>query len=227
MRFLKNEINEQRIRSVLKEYGKKIVPWNINQSNKHFSIIKDEISGETLLLGGLTNIKGVGDKVAQKIIDARPFASYEDFKKRMTKGIVKHFDTAVKYDVVTTLYDQVKDKIKPLKLSREIIQCEDILEKGKDNEEFVVLAKVIIVNPKDHNETEKVVKRGYKMKAPTEFMVLKITDDSDNLYILCFDRFFTQKNKQELLGLKNKICLFRVEKKGEGMMIGKKFKVLE
>lgn len=226
-RILKNEIDEQRIKSVLKEYGKIIIPWDINRSEKYFTSAIDDRTGEPVLIGGLTNIKGIGDKTADKIINSRPFSSYEDFKKRMSKGAVKHFDSAVKYDIVTTLYDTYKDKIQTMKLSRPIVSCEEILEKGRDGEEFIMLAKVIGVNPKDHNEAEKVVKRGYKMKAPTEFVVLKIIDNSDNIYIVCFDRFFTEKHKQELLSFKEKTCLFRVKKSGEGMMIGVKFKVLD
>ena len=224
-RILKNEIEEIRIKSILKEWSGKVIPCDINKSKMYFSV-ESEADGTETLVGGLMNIKGVGEKVAEKIMQARPFISTEDFKTRMSKGIVKHWDARIDWNDIRTLKDQVKDKLDAIKLSGAIIPCEEVLEKGEDNSEYLILGKVIIVNPKDHNETEKVVKRGYRMNPPTEFVVLKIVDDSDNLYILCFDRFYTANHKQELLALKNKICLFRVVKKGEGMMIGKKFKIL-
>lgn len=224
-RILKNEIDESKIKSVLKEWGGKIKIFDMNKSNMYFMVQKD--GDQDVLVGGLTNIKGIGDKAAQKIIESRPYRSMEDFEKRNSKGSVKGVKKGLVNIDMISLQEQAGEQIAKISLTRPLWDCEKIINEGKLNQEFIVVCKVIEIMQKDHNEKGKVIQRGYKMLAPTEYMILKITDDSYNNYIVCFDRFYTAQKKKELLEGKDKICLLRVVKKGDGLLVGKRMKVLK
>ena len=71
--------------------------------------------------------------------------------------------------------------------------------KGKG---FLTIGQVAFVSLRDHNETEKVMKRGYKMDSPSEYIILKLNDgETDEIFPLFLDRWTVQKHKDELLEL--------------------------
>lgn len=220
-RILKGEIDENKIQMILKEYNGKIIPIDINRSEMYFRADKD---GKTLI-GGFTNIKGIGEKAAQKITDAQPFKSVEDFKSRMPKGIASKITEALDGGLLwantQSMAQIVKEKLTKIKLSLPLSSFKNL-----NSSEVIALGRVIHINLKNHNEDQKVLKRGYKMDGYTEYIVLKVYDDDYNIYHVCFDRYFTQQNKQMLLELKNKICLFKVAKKGE-IVFGKSVRSLQ
>ena len=72
-------LSEDKIRKVIKEYireGFELLPVDINKSKNSFII-----DGKNLRLG-FTQIKGFGDKMADKIVDGQPYKNYEEFKKK-------------------------------------------------------------------------------------------------------------------------------------------------
>ena len=91
----------------------------------------------------------------------------------------------------------------------------------------LTFCKIEHVNLKDHNELEKVARRGgRKMPPPTEFVSLKASDGEGGIFHPWFDRYFTLKWKQELLSLTGKVVIIRVNKNEGGMLTGQKFRVL-
>lgn len=66
--------------------GIKILPPNINTSQRSFSV--EEVDGEKVIRVGLSGIKNVGDGALQKIIEARPYASYQDFVNKVNTSKV-------------------------------------------------------------------------------------------------------------------------------------------
>lgn len=222
-RILKNKIEEEEIIPILKEYGSDFVPIDLNKSKLHFSAQGDK------LYGGFTNIKGIGEKAAARILAMQPFESNEDFKSRIPKGIAAKvldaLENGLSWSSFKTLEEQVD--MSKIELSVPISALEYIKEEMPYNTEAIALGKVVHVNLKDHNEEEKVQKRGFKMQGWTEYVVLKMQDENFNIYHICFDRHYTEKHKQTLLSTKGKICLVKVIKMDNNLNLGKKVKILE
>ena len=222
-RILRGRVEKEEILPILKEYNGKFVPIDINGSGKHFQARED------VLYGGFTNIKGIGEAAAAKLTAAQPFDSMEDFHSRIPQGIAKKIAAAISNGLdwanFTPLQEQVD--LSKLVLSRQILPWKKVINDLSNNSEAVVIGKVIHTNLKDHNEEEKVQKRGFKLKGWTEYIVLKITDDDFDIFHICFDKHFTQKNKQLLLSTKGQICLFKIQKIDGNLIMGKKVKILE
>jgi len=67
-------------RNIMKEFmkeGFKIYPVDINKSKQHFSHEKDGIRI------GFGDIKGIGDKMADTIVENKPYESYDNFVKKI------------------------------------------------------------------------------------------------------------------------------------------------
>lgn len=220
-RILKNKTEPLEIIPVLKEFGGKFISLDINKSKKYFS------TDGKVLIGGFTNIKGIGDAAAQKIINGQPYESIEDFKSRVPNGIANKVETAIVHGQPWEDFSPMKSKVnvEDIKLTAPLRSFHEIME--GQHKESIALGRVVLVNLKDHNEEEKVQKRGYKMKGFTEFAVLKVQDDDFNIWHVCFDRDFTARHKQLLLSTNGKICLFKVIKSSHLLLIGKKVKIVE
>ena len=83
---LANETNATTIATLLNDaarLGVKLLPPDINYSDKFMSIDKDGIRF------GLTNIAGLGDTAADEVISRRPYTSFEEFKAKVSKSKVK------------------------------------------------------------------------------------------------------------------------------------------
>ncbi|MFH1398985.1 MAG: hypothetical protein ABIG95_02645 [Candidatus Woesearchaeota archaeon] len=221
-RILKNKTEPLEIMPVLKEFGGKVIPLDINKSKMFFSVNSDSKT----LIGGFTNIKGIGESAANKIIVGQPYNSLEDFKSRIPKGIASKIEAALSDGLPWMNFTPMKEQVdmKGIELSQSIVTFEDILD--RNNSESITMGRVVLVNLRDHNEEEKVQRRGYKMNGFTEFVVLKVIDDNYNLWHICYDKNFTQRNKQLLLSTMNRICLFKILNLNE-MLLGKKVKILE
>lgn len=70
---------DDKIKEIKREARKMNVKLNrvdINRSDWNFKIVNDEI------YMGFSNVKGIGEDVAKRIVDNQPYASFEDFLKR-------------------------------------------------------------------------------------------------------------------------------------------------
>jgi len=229
-RILKDKTDEADIKPVLKEWGKEVIPLDINLSNKYFSAIDNNT-----LVGGFVNIAGIGESAADKIIAAQPFESLADFKSRMAKGIAtKVIDAITKgqeWANTQTLEDKFKAELDSMTLSAPLTTCEVMLaEKVKTG---IILAKVVGTNLRNSNDPEKVQKRGKKIQGYPEYVILTIKDDSDNIWRVYCPHKLTERFKQDLLNLNNKVVLFKLKIEGDagggqqgGIPTCEKFKVL-
>lgn len=92
---------------------------NVNKSKVKFDIVDDKI------YYGLSSIKGIGDAIAQRIVDHQPYSSFEDFLNRfgtesnVVKALIslrcfKDADTLTLYD----FYETFKDKSRKLEIAK-------------------------------------------------------------------------------------------------------------
>jgi DNA polymerase III alpha subunit len=85
--ILSREKDEKKIQEYRTEamiHGIKVQRLDINNSGVTFSIhqVGNTPSSADKIYFGLSNIKGIGKEVAQKIVDGQPYASFEDFLVR-------------------------------------------------------------------------------------------------------------------------------------------------
>ena len=59
-----------------RRYGIEVMPVDVNKSGVKFQIVDNKI------YFGLSNVKGVGEAVAQRIVDAQPYVNFADFLER-------------------------------------------------------------------------------------------------------------------------------------------------
>ncbi len=219
-RILKDKSEEGEIKPILKEWGGSFLPLNINRSRAYF-----RADGDTLV-GGFTSVKGIGVAAAEKIIKAQPFESMEDFKGRVPKGVASKIEEALKgqdWADIHTLEEQYKSAIDGMRLTAPLSTYGEII---KSKMKFgIILAKVVGINLRDSNDPDKVARRGRKITGWSEYVILKIRDDNEDIWHVYCPHRLTQLNKQELLSLNGKICLFKLKRSGE-INECEKFKVL-
>lgn len=71
-----DDVKIKEYRREAESMGVKIMPLDLNKSKTNFSIVDDSI------YIGFSNIKGIGEEIAQRIVDNQPYSSFEDFLKR-------------------------------------------------------------------------------------------------------------------------------------------------
>jgi DNA polymerase-3 subunit alpha len=87
--LLKNEPQRLRIQQFAKDakrHSVVMLPPSVNSSGKHFLI--DRTTESPSIRGSLVDIKGVGEKAAQSIMDTQPFADMADFLGRIDRRAV-------------------------------------------------------------------------------------------------------------------------------------------
>lgn len=132
------------------------------------------------LIGPLTNVRGLGPKVLGEIMQAR--ASGQPIPKRAAKLLSDPVtDIDELYPVtrrVEQLYpnglEEIKIITKPTPLDQ--IHCET-----GGGQEFVCIAKVVDINPRNLNEPAAVQKRGYEIQRNPDYLNLVLEDDTDQI----------------------------------------------
>ncbi len=132
------------------------------------------------LLGGLLNVKGIGEKHAMTIINCR----VNDIK--LPPGLQKKMDNPeTPYDELFPVTDKFRDvyenpkghKIKEAMLCF----CNDVQESGEESE-HIVIGRLVRKSIRDLNEESSVLKRGGKiLKTDTMKMTFLIEDDTGML----------------------------------------------
>ena len=119
------------------------------------------------LVGGLTNIDGIGEKKALDIIERREPGS----KKKLTKTMIKNLMNPVtKFDVlypIETEYAHIYE-------SYNITKIDDI-EVGT---QVTTFGRLILKDLRDRNDVQTVIKRGYKVDKDRYFLNITIEDDT-------------------------------------------------
>jgi DNA-directed DNA polymerase III PolC len=146
--------------------------------------IKETDSGK-ILVGPLTNIKGIGPVTVRKILESRLPGG-----KPLSPGIVEKLtNAATKIDSLTPISNAIRKlhpDLKVLNIYTKPTLIKDI-EPGIAGE-VVVLALVKRIQPRDLNDLQSVNKRGYKINGQSMVLRIFVYDDTDE--ILCqIDRF--------------------------------------
>ena len=235
-RALRFEEGGSKIRQYLKEWGRPVVAFDINESREHWTFRNKYTFSPPLdknvLIGGFTNIKGIGEKQAPKLVAGQPYEDEQDALSRIPKGQMSKIsaiqESGQPWADLRSLREKTSTCLEEISLSRELSSLPEIMpQAGKG---FLVLGQVLEVSIRNHNDPDKVAKRGYTMDAPLDYGILKLSDgDSGEIYTLFMDRFMVDRRKEEILNLEDKICLFRIKKDGgdDALLSCVKYKILE
>ncbi len=150
------------------------------------SVAKWDISDKGKLIGGLTNIKGIGIKKAQDIIKRRK-------AHNLTKNQVRKLmnpDTV--FDILFPAehyWGEIYNDPSKFGLDRKIDLIENIREEG----EYLFIGLLVDRNLRDLNEYQTVVKRGGNL-VENDTLYLNMTVEDDTASIICsIDRFKFEK----------------------------------
>ena len=238
-RALRYEDDGAKVRQFLKEWGGSFVAFDINESKEHWTW--QPLKGtpgpwmgklKGALVGGFTNIKGIGEKQAPKLVAGQPYEDEQDALSRIPKGQMSKISaiqaSGQPWADLRSLREKTSKHLEEISFSRELSSLQEIMpQAGKG---FLVLGQVLEVSIRNHNDPDKVAKRGYTMDAPLDYGILKLSDgDSGEVYTLFMDRFMVDRRKEEILNLEDKICLFRIKKDGgeDALLSCVKYKILE
>jgi DNA polymerase III alpha subunit len=197
---LDNESEPMKQLQLLRELnveGIKYKPLDVQMSTDKWNIKKED--GKKILIGPLTNIKGIGPITVKKILESR-VPGAPPLSNSLT---VKLLDASTKIDSLTPIKDAI-DKLHP-NLTRINIFSEPTpisqLEVGLDGT-YMIMALVKRIQPRDWNDLHSLAKRGGRRISGQSWVLnLFVHDDTDE--ILCvinrFD-FLTVGKKIEEIG---------------------------
>jgi hypothetical protein len=137
-------------------------------------------SAEGKLIGPLTNIKGLGPKMLQEILHCRrnnmPLSKKAEKLLGAPKTPIDELDPMTKK--LSVLFPEGLSSAGIVSETTPLIDAQCTGRK----EDIVVVARVIDINPRDHNEVGNLAKRGgRKITGPHLFLNLVIEDDTDRL----------------------------------------------
>jgi DNA-directed DNA polymerase III PolC len=139
-----------------------------------------ERDGKRVLVGPLSNVKGIGPKMVSAIIGAR--ARGETMPERASKLLhnpVTPIDSLwpIRDAVERIMPDPGKRNIHTPSVSIESVQIKP------NTYEVLVFCTMSKINPRDENEVVIVARRGYKIKDKlTTSLNLQLTDDTDTIF---------------------------------------------
>lgn len=126
---------------------------------------------EGKLIGGLTNIKGVGEKKAQDMIDRRDGYSDRPLTATMIKQLM---DPVTPFDIlypIDTTYAHIYQKF-------DVIHIADI----EPGQQVTVIGKLTVKDLRDRNDVQSLIKRGGKrVEDNTHYLNLIIEDDTGSI----------------------------------------------
>jgi DNA polymerase III alpha subunit len=160
----------------LKKEGVDYVPVDPTLSTDRWTV--REVGGSKVLIGPITNVKGIGPAKMREILDARRGV------KSLKPGLAALMAAGMKTDL-DSLYPvkEALDRVwADFKLGRVVpTPAEDVFVKKKGRR--AVIAGVLVKNhPLNENEPSRVARRGYAVSGPTEGINFHIHDDSGEVF---------------------------------------------
>jgi len=158
--------------------GYKYVPIDPERSGRKWTI--GEHDGEAVLVGPLSNVKGIGPKLVAAIVGARERGERPPERARKLME-----STITPIDSLWPIRDGFK-RLMPDPGARNIhtspMAIEDVQIEA-DDYEALVFCTLSKINPRDENETVLVARRGYEVKdGLTTSLNLQLTDDTDTIF---------------------------------------------
>lgn len=176
------------LRELIKE-GFEIIPFDIQYSEKTWSFKDNKI------YGGLTSVKGIGDKIADKIIEAQAKEGWLDNlspsirKKLLAPNNTPWHNLSRMSKEYSEIYDESKPLVingKPYSRVRKILTIDEIPE---DKGTYMFLGNLKKINLRDLNETLSLAKRGGQViDYKNLFLNLTFEDDTGAIFC-CIDRY--------------------------------------
>lgn len=165
------------LRELSKE-GITYVPADIDYSTDKWTVgLK---GNEKVLVGPLSNVKGIGPKLEQQIMEARQKGEAIPSK---AQKLLK--DPETKVDSIWPITDRLL-KILPDPREANIFTAPrpiiDVQVNGTLQTEVLVFCTISQIKPKDENEDINIAKRGYAFKGPSKALNLRLTDDTDTVF---------------------------------------------
>lgn len=161
------------LRDFKEKEGMDYIPVDADESEARWSVHNGK------LLGGLTNIAGIADKTANKIIQARKTGG------KLTPSIVKKLMNPVTnfddlYPCKTKFADFYNDPIS-CGLKNKVNFIREVTGKG----EYIIIGKVVERDVRDRNDYQSVVRReGRRIDGNSLYLRLILEDDTDSVICL-------------------------------------------
>jgi hypothetical protein len=162
----------------MRDEGFDYVPVDPEQSRDKWAV--GEREGQSVLVGPLTNVKGIGPKNVKKVMECRekgePIPSA--IQKKLTNPVTP-------IDSLWPIADAFK-RIMPDPGERNIFTpptpIKDLHPAGEDYD-ALIFCTVLKINPRDENENINVARRGYEITdGMTESLNLQLADDTDVIF---------------------------------------------
>ena len=192
LRQTKDPDQALRLLRELSKEGMNYVPIDVNNSDLNWTLGDDGV-----LLGGLLNVKGIGEKLARTILNCR----VNNIK--LPDGLQKKMDNPVTpYDElwpVTDRFRLVYENPKKYKIG-DIPLCftNDVQEDGEEHE-HVVIGKLIRKSIRDLNEESSVLKRGGEILKENTMKMTFLMEDDTGMLLCSIGRFKYKKMGKPLI----------------------------
>jgi DNA polymerase III alpha subunit len=162
----------------LENEGIGYLPVDAEASELRWAIKRGKTRADSMLVGPLTSIHGIGPKIADQILESRKSGKQLSLSVMQRLKNPKTFIDSL-YPVTDALrrIDLKKLKVNSTPTAIINVQCSNV------NNEFIVIGVASRIAPKDGNETVEIAKRGGKvMRGPTKALHLFIRDDTDTIF---------------------------------------------
>lgn len=172
--------------------GINYVPIDKDHSGLKWSVKRS--GNERILVGPLTNIEGIGPKMAQGIISAR--VRNEPMQSRAEKLLA---NPKTPLDSLWPIRDAIA-RIMPDPTKRNITAPITAIPDIHDSESsFVFLGSPTKITPRDLNEPHYADRRGYEIEhGPTKILNLWVTDDEEQIFVRIDPKAF-EKHGQDII----------------------------
>lgn len=165
LRSAKDDEQTVEILRELSAEGVHVTPFDPQLSDVNWS------AKEGQLLGGYTNLHGIGPVKARAYVEKRATKGLDEKDlEKLAKHEVKHKDLRPAHTLWGDIYDRPTDHNIYGKV-KEFAELED-------GENAVVICRMIRNERRDENETVRLAKRGYAKEGQTLFLDMFVVDDS-------------------------------------------------
>jgi hypothetical protein len=170
---LLRELSKEGTEYVSVDPGNSVDRWSITEKGNR-----------KILVGPLTQIKGVGPATVSEILLSR--AEGKELKPSLKKRLLA---AKTEIDSIYPIADRVKKLFPDLSTINIISSPKNIIDvQCGVGGEVMIIGVLNKINPKDENEAVNVARRGYAVKGPIRALSLFILDDTDEIYCK-IDRF--------------------------------------
>lgn len=178
LNFEDDPIKQLKILREIVAEGYDYIPVDSEKSTDKWII--GQRNGKKILIGPITNIKGIGPKMVATILSARK--RNEPLPSRAEKLL---YNPKTPIDSLWPIKDGFK-KLLPDPTARNIFTPPTNIKQieiRKKDYEVLVFCTLSKINPRDLNEAVLVAKRGgKKAEGPTAYLNLMLTDDTDTIF---------------------------------------------